>query len=368
MISLEESKRLNAVESAFQDTESIAKAIGNASKVVVTIGPFENGATAAVTTTEALQVIQAAQLAGVGHVAVVYDSNALSFSSSTYNVLDGITSFFSNLFSRSQPLSLTEFIQSIVETDISYTLIKATLTDEYSTEYSGTITVKPEGSGKNASETVYKVSKSQIASLVADVFSNTSVAENKIVEVSTNPSSPSKPIDELFSAIPEDGRRKAYQEALAKEKAEEEAVIASEKAREAADAAKKLEKEVKKLSEQETRATSLAEEAREKAEAAGSSLEGLMNRAKDLGDGLSWEKLSSQVASAVALKSDEIPKAQIATVRGQAKARTLTPKKAVIKQPNSKPKQQPKSTEPKPEVKKIFGGLFKQETIYMDDD
>ncbi|XP_058109520.1 protein PLASTID TRANSCRIPTIONALLY ACTIVE 16, chloroplastic [Magnolia sinica] len=364
IISSDESRRFNAVQSAFQDPESIAKAIGNASKVVITIGPFENGPTSEVTTSDALQVIQGAQLAGVGHVAVIYNANSTSMGS-TYNVLDGITSFFNNFFSRSQSLTLTEFLAKVVETDVSYTLIKASLTEEYSTEYSNNVVLKAEGA---TTDNEYKVSKSQIASLVAGVFANTSVAENKVVEVSTNPSVPSKPIDELFSAIPEDGRRKAYAEALAKAKAEEEALRASEKAREAEAATKKLEEEVKKLSEQEAQATSLAEEAREKAEAAGSSLEGLVNRAKGLGSGFSWEKLSSQIATAVSEKDDdEKPKVQIATVRGQAKARTLMPKKAVVKPPPlQKPKTKP--AEPKPEVRKVFGGLFKQETIYMDDD
>ncbi|PON75614.1 hypothetical protein PanWU01x14_042390 [Parasponia andersonii] len=92
IISNEESKRLNAVESAFQDTESIAKAIGNASKVVVKISQE-------VSTLVALRVVQAPELAGIGHVAIVYDGNTAS--ASMYNLQDGI-SFFNNLFSRSQ--------------------------------------------------------------------------------------------------------------------------------------------------------------------------------------------------------------------------------------------------------------------------
>ncbi|XWS71649.1 hypothetical protein CRYUN_Cryun03dG0156400 [Craigia yunnanensis] len=371
IISDEESKRLNAVESTFQDAESIAKAIGNASKVVVTIGPGANGPTSKVSASDALQVIEAAQLAGVGHVAIVYDGNLAGASS--YNVLDGITSFFSNLFSQSQPLSLPEFLQKIIETDISYTFLKTNLTEDYSAESFYNVVVSAEGSiGAND----YKVAKSQIASLVADVFSNTAVAENKVVEVCTSPSAPVKGVDELFSAIPEDGRRKAYAEALAKAKAEEEAKTAAEKAREAADAAKKLEEEVKKLSEQEARAASLAEEAQEKAEAAGASMEGLLSKAKDISAGLSWEKFSSQIATAVQKPSDEEkPKVQIATVRGQAKAKTLPSKKAVVKQapisffpkPKAAPKPKAKETD-KAEVRKVFGGLFQQETIYVDDD
>ncbi|PIN05289.1 putative dehydrogenase [Handroanthus impetiginosus] len=372
IISNDESKRLNAVDSSFNDAESIAKAIGNASKVVVTIGPAENGPNAEVTTNDALQVIQAAELAKVSHVAIVYDGS--SANASTYNVLDGITSFFNNLFANSQPLTIAEFLQNVVETDVSYTLIKTKLTEDFSPESSYNLVVSAEGSAAAAND--YKVAKSQIASLVAGVFSNTAVAENKVVEVFTDPSAPLKAIGELLSAIPEDDRRKVYAEALAKAKAEEEAIKASEQAREAADAAKKLEEEVKKLEQEEARAATLAAEAQKKAEAAGASVENLLNRAKGITSGISWENLSSQLKSAVQ-KPDEEPKVQIATVRGRAKARSLPSLKAVVKNPAgksppSKPKETPKpkvkETEQKTETRKVFGGLFQQETIYIDDD
>lgn len=143
VISLEESKRLNAVESTFQDPEAIAKAIGNASKAVVTIGPFENGPTTEVTTSEALEFIQAAQLAGVSHVAIIYDTAPES--TSTNNVLDGISSFFNNLFTKSQPLTLKEFLDGLIATDVKYTLIKTKLTDDYSLESSYNVVVNAEG-------------------------------------------------------------------------------------------------------------------------------------------------------------------------------------------------------------------------------
>lgn len=152
VISNEESKRLNAVASTFQDAESIAKAIGNAGKVVVTISKGEDGPTTEVTTTDAVQVIQAAQLAGVGHVAIIYDESSLG--GSTYNVLDGITSFFNNLFSKSQPLTISEFLQKIVETDVSYTFIKTSLTEDFTPESSYKIVVSAEGS---AGADAYKV-------------------------------------------------------------------------------------------------------------------------------------------------------------------------------------------------------------------
>lgn len=144
IISNEESRRLNAVASGFDDAESVAKAIGNASKVVVTIGAGENGPSAEVTTADALLVIEAAQLANVGHVAIVYDES--SGPSSTYNVLDGITSFFNNLFAKSQPLTIAEFLQNVVKTDVGYTLIKTKLTEDFSPEGSYNLVVSAEGS------------------------------------------------------------------------------------------------------------------------------------------------------------------------------------------------------------------------------
>ncbi|KAL7113904.1 hypothetical protein ACP275_04G088100 [Erythranthe tilingii] len=152
IISNDESKRLNAVDSAFEDPESIARAIGNASKLVVTIGPSENGPNAQVTTSDAFQVIQAAELANVGHVAIIYDGS--SATASTNNVLDGISSFFNNLFAKSQPLTITEFLQKLATTNVSYTLIKTKLTEDYAAESSYNLVVLAEGS---AGATDFKV-------------------------------------------------------------------------------------------------------------------------------------------------------------------------------------------------------------------
>ncbi|XP_020585428.1 protein plastid transcriptionally active 16, chloroplastic [Phalaenopsis equestris] len=382
-ISPEESRRLNAVESSFADPESIAKAIGLATKAVVTVGSGENGPASVVTADDAFTVVRAAGLAGVGHLAVVYDSQVGGPGSgqSTYNVFDGITSFFSNLFvGAPMPLTMAGLLAKLVETDVvAYTFVKARLTEDYAPESSFALVVGKEGSSSDGTTTLYnsKVSKSQIAKLVADVFSNASVAENKVIEVSTDASATSKPVVELLSAIPEDGRRKAYAEALAKAKAkaEEEAIIALEKAREAETAAKKLEEEVQKLSKQQTQAASLAEEAQARAEAAGSTLEDLISKAKGLGE-FSWQKLSSQITTAVSPNSSNSkspPPTRIATTRGQANASILPPRKAVLKQQQSKPIPKQKQVEreekaTKADVRSVFGGLFKQETIYIDDD
>lgn len=122
-----------------------------------------------------------------------------------------------------------------------------------------------------------------------------------------------------FSAIPEDGRRKAYAEAKAKAEEVEE-------------------KEVKKLEAKEEAATatpSLAEDVQEKATtAARKSFTELMDRFKSVtqepekeekeeetsedqngapGLAMSWDKLSSGFASAVKRNNIQLPKVQIAT-------------------------------------------------------
>uniref|UniRef100_A0A0D9WEP3 NAD(P)-binding domain-containing protein n=1 Tax=Leersia perrieri TaxID=77586 RepID=A0A0D9WEP3_9ORYZ len=364
LISPAEARRLNAVQSDFDDPEAIAKSIGAATKVVVTVSAAEKGPGGGVVTTdEALQVVQAADLAGVAHVVVVYDQAAGGLSGeSTYNVLDGFTSFFSNLFSRAQSLPLNDFLAKVVETDVRYTLIKTSLTDDYSPESSYGLVLDKEGASSTTSSTeTGKVSKLQIAGLVADVFSNVAVTENKVVQVSTSSSVTSKPIEEAFSAIPEDSRRKEYQEAVAKAQAEE-AARPSQRAREAEEDASNLKAEGKKTPSEEAAASAASE--------AQASLENLLSRARGFSTDFSWDKLSTQLAGAATRNSseEEEPKAQIATVRGQAKAKKLAPQRAVVKPAAQKTRPTPKQAESKSEVRPVFGGLFKQETIFVDED
>lgn len=79
-------------------------------------------------------------------MAIIYDDNTAG-GGSTYNVLDGISSFFSNVFSRSQPLTITELLQKVIQTDVSYTFIKTSLTDDFSPESSYNVVVSAEGNG-----------------------------------------------------------------------------------------------------------------------------------------------------------------------------------------------------------------------------
>jgi len=163
LISPAEARRLDAVAADFDDPEAIAKSIGPAAKVVVTVGPAEKGPEGGgVTTDDALRVLQAADLASVAHVVVVYDVEGASGlggggGGSTYNVLDGFTSFFSNLFSRVQTLTLSQFLAKVVETDVRYTLLKASFTDDYTPENSYALVLAKEGVSPSITGKVYSL-------------------------------------------------------------------------------------------------------------------------------------------------------------------------------------------------------------------
>lgn len=146
IISSDESRRLNAVESTFEDPESIAKAIGNASKVVVTIGVSEDGPEEGVTTSDAIQVVEAAQLVGASHVSIIYDDVSAPIGFGYNKVLDGISSFFNNLFSKNQVFSVPDFLQKVIETDVGYTFIRTRLTDDFTPESSYNLVIAAEGS------------------------------------------------------------------------------------------------------------------------------------------------------------------------------------------------------------------------------
>lgn len=134
VISREEAKRLNAVEFDFKNVDSVAKAIGNASKVVVTVGPVEDGPRGQVSVNDALRVIEAAQLANVNHFVAVYEPGTGSVADGP---LAGISSFFSNLFNRGTGGAKDDMdlLYSLVETDLKYTFIRTPSTegvDDYS--------------------------------------------------------------------------------------------------------------------------------------------------------------------------------------------------------------------------------------------
>jgi hypothetical protein len=150
----------------------------------------------------------------------------------------------------------------------------------------------------------------------------------------------------LFRAIPEDNRRKEYQEAVAKARAEEEA-LASQQASKADESVSEVEGNKAPSEDTSPRVANQAQ----------TSLENLLGRAKGLSD-FSWGKFSAPTDRN---STEKEQRAQIATVRGQAKAKKLAPQRAFVKP-------QPKQSDTKSEVRPVFGGLFKQETVYVDDD
>lgn len=166
----------------------------------------------------------------------------------------------------------------------------------------------------------------------------------------------------LYRAIPEDSRRTEYKEAVAKAQAKQE-TLASKRDSESEAAASKHEDRKKAPSEDAAATASPVKEAQ-------ASLENLLSTAKLINTDSFWEKFSTQLAQVTTPRTslEKEPKAQIATVRGQEKAKKLAPQIAIVKPAAEKVKPQLKQQDPKPEVRPVFGGLFKQETVYVDDD
>lgn len=140
--------------------------------------------------------------------------------------------------------------------------------------------------------------------------------------------------------------------------------MASKRANEAEAAAGKFEANMKKAPlEDAAAAASPVTEAQ-------ASLENLLSIPKVISTDFFWKKFSTQLAEVTTPRTslEKEPKAQIATVRGQEKAKKLAPRIAIVKPAVQKVKPQLKQPDPKPEVRPVFGGLFKQETVYVDDD
>lgn len=200
----------------------------------------------------------------------------------------------------------------------------------------------------------FKVSKTQVASVVAEVFANTSISENKTIEVAASPSAPSLPVYELLSAIPTDGRKEAFAEAQAKAKAEEEARMAVENTRREKELADQLEAEAKKLAEKEAEATELA--AQVKAGAANASFDFFASKAKAFGVDIFGANKETQIIASSNSQPGKNLETPVVTVKGEEKYAT------------SQPKKDSNSVFKLPPINKIMGGLFNKETIYVDDD
>jgi membrane protein involved in colicin uptake len=163
------------------------------------------------------------------------------------------------------------------------------------------------------------------------------------------------------SQVPVDGRRAILEAERAKAEIEErereaqrladaEAQAAVEEARKASQLAAQLEAEARKLAAEEAKAATIAAKAQAKAEAASASVDGLEAKAKELGistfsNPLGGRSLGSFIPKLEEVKS-RLPKGEKGAI----------PELATATEIGQKP------------VKQFFGGLFKQDTIYVDED
>lgn len=85
-------------------------------------------------------------------MAIIYDRNTAS--SSTNNVLDGFQLFFNSIFSKSQPLTISELLEKVAQTDVRYTLINTSLTEDFLPDSAYNVVVAAE---RSAGANDYKV-------------------------------------------------------------------------------------------------------------------------------------------------------------------------------------------------------------------
>lgn len=385
VVSREEAKRLNAVEFDFKSVESIAKAIGGATKVVVTIGPSEDGPKSKVSFEDASNVVEAAKLANIVNIVVVYEPGS---GAGDDNPLTGLASFFSGLFSKPAAASISDLLNQVVDSDMSYTLLKTSLTDGIDDVSSAMQNIDLRKEGTPVPLEISKISKGQVASVVSEILVNPAVAENKVIQAFTTSSAAAVPLTELLSSIPVDGRREAMaaarakaeeeeREKAAREKAEAEARFAVEEARKASQLAAQLEAEAKQLAAMEAKAASMAEKAQAQVAAASASVDGLAARIKDLPGPqqlFSKAKGGDKAPSLPAFSLPAFP--SLSTNKAKNTPSTTSSSKPQQSKPAPPPRKQREpvlstqsaaSTVPKPQTNSIFGGLFTQETVYVDE-
>ncbi|GBG85025.1 hypothetical protein CBR_g39489 [Chara braunii] len=430
LITRDEAKRLNVVQCDQSDDESIAAAIGNAGKVVITVGPQENGPRGKFEVKDALTMVDAVAKARATHFVLV------SKSGSSAGGGGGLFGFLSALSGGGSGVANEQkLIDKLVESGLTYTVMRTgpteSVDDSYATQ--ANVIVESEGTLKTFST----VSKIQVAEVLATALATAGLSENKVFEVSASADAPAKSVEELLSALPVDGRRQALEEARAmaeaeerereaKARAEADAKAAAEQAQAALQAAAELEAEAKKLTAMEAKAAAAAAAAAAKAQAASSEVQELSVKAKETGFNFSFmgtragsglnlgaifasgsqktleatEEEFEEESPAAALKKalklpafptpgkidlgswapklgkradDDDKPQEAASARKSLRPATKSQESSTKRRPTPKVSQPPSRPKAEPQLKpagttSVLGGLFKQETVYIDDE
>eukprot|EP00271_Cylindrocystis_brebissonii_P013276 TRINITY_DN32999_c0_g1_i1.p1 TRINITY_DN32999_c0_g1~~TRINITY_DN32999_c0_g1_i1.p1 ORF type:complete len:594 (+),score=143.11 TRINITY_DN32999_c0_g1_i1:93-1874(+) len=408
LVSKEEAARLNVVEFSVQDAELTAKAMGNAGKVVVTLGPAEFGSNGKIAASDAVVVLEAAKLAKVANFVLVSSTSSSSVGEGPVNFFAKLFSFFSG--GKGASLTVPQLVDRIVESDITYTLIQTGSTEGVSDGYGATsnIIVSNEGAGLTG-----KISKSQVAAVIGTAMSNVAAVENKVFEISASTEAPASPLLDLFSSIDLDGRREAFSRAQAQAEEEEkvrdekaraqlESRSISEESRRAAEEAAALEREAKQLAAEEERATQLVLQAKARVEAVAASVSELGGDLKQAAGGKKlafanvFAQAGAKVASEAKVPSFSLPSfdvkeklsslssaidlegakekltaapaaaAAVAAPKSSSGRRPLKQRKDKVVEKTKKAVKEVPAAVQKPTEKRNVLGLFSQDTVYAD--
>lgn len=123
LVGAENAKRLSLVQSSASDIDFTAKAIANAGKVVIALGADENGPKSSIGAQQAYVLLKAAEQAKSPSFTLITDlSDSGSSDSADGGIFGAVFGFLSKMGKRG--VSYAELVKEIVDSDVSYTIVR----------------------------------------------------------------------------------------------------------------------------------------------------------------------------------------------------------------------------------------------------
>ncbi|CAI6006158.1 unnamed protein product [Closterium sp. NIES-65] len=264
-ISADDAKRLTLVQYSARDADFTAQAMAGAGTVVVTLGRAENGAGSAgvVSPQDALDLLRAAEAARAGQYVLLTDF-AQGSGARDGSVVSSMLAFLGSIGRRG--VSYSGLATALADSEISYSIVRTGFCDGVPDSFMARsqLVVGAEGSIKSG-----KISRVQVAQLVAALLSDPEMARDKALDVVASESAEATPLRDMLSLVPPDPRR--ANKLLAAEREQEEAAAAEAReaaSREAVERAAQAEALARAAEEKAAAEALAAKAAREAAEAA----------------------------------------------------------------------------------------------------
>ncbi|GJP42418.1 hypothetical protein CLOM_g1983 [Closterium sp. NIES-68] len=265
LVSAGDAKRLTLVQYSARDPDFTAQAMAGAGTVVVTLGRAENGAGSAgvVSPQDALDLLRAAEAARASQFVLLTDF-AQGSGARDGTVVSAMLAFLGSIGRRG--VSYAGLATALAESEVSYSIVRTGFCDGVpdSLMARSNLVVAAEGSINSG-----KISRAQVAQLVAALLSDPKMARDKALDVVASEAAQPTPLADMLSLVPPDPRRANRLLAAEQEEQEAAAAVAREAAgREAAERAVQAEALARAAEEKAAAEAMAAKAAREAAEAA----------------------------------------------------------------------------------------------------